>query len=72
VVMQNAGMASALAMTTLASSKAAIAAAIFGPWQNVSGSVLASWWRKRPANDFAQPKAAVAQPQTAETTTKDD
>lgn len=50
VGMQNGGMASGLAMTTLASSKAALAAAIFGPWQNVSGSLLASWWRKRPAS----------------------
>ena len=25
-----------------------VAAAIYGPWMNISGSVLASWWRKRP------------------------
>jgi len=49
VGMQNGGMASGLAMTTLASTKAALAAAIFGPWQNVTGSILASYWRKRPA-----------------------
>lgn len=47
VGMQNGGMASGLAMNTLMSSKAALAAAIFGPWQNVSGSILASYWRKR-------------------------
>lgn len=52
VGMQNGGMASALAMSTLASSKAALAAAIFGPWQNVSGSILASYWRKRRAKDL--------------------
>jgi len=46
--MQNGGMASGLAMNTLQSAKAALAAAIFGPWQNVSGSILASWWRRRP------------------------
>jgi BASS family bile acid:Na+ symporter len=49
VGMQNGGMASGLAMNTLSSAKAALAAAIFGPWQNVSGSILASWWRRRPA-----------------------
>jgi BASS family bile acid:Na+ symporter len=48
VGMQNGGMASGLAMNTLQSAKAALAAAIFGPWQNVSGSILASWWRRRP------------------------
>jgi len=49
VGMQNGGMASGLAMNTLHSMKAALAPAIFGPWQNVSGSILASWWRSRPA-----------------------
>jgi BASS family bile acid:Na+ symporter len=48
VGMQNGGMASGLAMNTLQSAQAALAAAIFGPWQNVSGSILASWWRRRP------------------------
>lgn len=49
VGMQNGGMASGLAMNTLQSAKAALAPAIFGPWMNVSGSILASYWRKRPA-----------------------
>jgi BASS family bile acid:Na+ symporter len=31
----------------LKSSDAALASAIFGPWMNISGSVLASFWRKR-------------------------
>jgi len=48
VGMQNGGLASGLAMNTLQSAKAALAAAIFGPWMNVSGSILASWWRRRP------------------------
>jgi BASS family bile acid:Na+ symporter len=48
VGMQNGGMASGLAMGTLQSAKAALAPAIFGPWQNVSGSILATWWRRRP------------------------
>jgi len=49
VGMQNGGMASGLAMNTLHSAKAALAPAIFGPWMNVSGSILATWWRGRPA-----------------------
>jgi BASS family bile acid:Na+ symporter len=47
VGMQNAGMASALALNTLGSASAALAPAIFGPWMNVSGSVLANFWRRK-------------------------
>jgi bile acid:Na+ symporter, BASS family len=47
VGLQNAGMASGLAISVLRSSDAGLAAAIFGPWMNISGSVLASWWRGR-------------------------
>jgi len=53
VGMQNGGLASGLAMNTLHSAKAALAAAIFGPWQNISGSILASWWRRRPVPPVA-------------------
>lgn len=48
VGMQNGGMASGIAMDVLRSASAALAPAIFGPWMNVSGSVLASWWRRKP------------------------
>jgi BASS family bile acid:Na+ symporter len=47
VGMQNGGMASGIAMEVLKSAKAALAPAIFGPWMNISGSILASWWRRR-------------------------
>jgi BASS family bile acid:Na+ symporter len=47
VGMQNGGMATGIAMGVLNSAKAALAPAIFGPWMNISGSVLASWWRRR-------------------------
>jgi BASS family bile acid:Na+ symporter len=50
VGLQNAGMASGLAISVLKSAEAGLAPAIFGPWMNVSGSVLASWWRARPAS----------------------
>ncbi len=49
VGMQNGGMASGIAMDVLRSTSAALAPAIFGPWMNISGSVLANWWRRRPA-----------------------
>jgi BASS family bile acid:Na+ symporter len=47
VGMQNGGMATGIAMEVLKSAKAALAPAIFGPWMNISGSILASWWRRR-------------------------
>jgi bile acid:Na+ symporter, BASS family len=47
VGMQNGGMASGLAMSVLKSAPAALASAVFGPWQNVSGSILANYWRKK-------------------------
>jgi len=56
VGMQNGGMASALAMNVLGSANAALAPALFGPWMNVSGSVLATWWHARPVpGDGAEP-----------------
>jgi len=48
VGMQNGGMGSALAINVLKSADAALAPAIFGPWMNVTGSALASFWRRRP------------------------
>lgn len=48
VGLQNGGMATALAINTLKDPLAALAPAIFGPWMNISGSVLASWWGARP------------------------
>ncbi|MDZ7721812.1 MAG: bile acid:sodium symporter family protein [candidate division KSB1 bacterium] len=49
VGMQNGGMASGLAMTVLKSANAALAPAIFGPWMNISGSMLSTWWHRKPA-----------------------
>jgi BASS family bile acid:Na+ symporter len=55
VGMQNGGMATGLAMNVLKSVDAALAPAIFGPWMNIAGAVLASWWRKRPSGRSAPP-----------------
>jgi BASS family bile acid:Na+ symporter len=53
VGLQNGGMASGLAINVLQSPAAALAPAIFGPWMNISGSILASWWHRRPVGDEA-------------------
>lgn len=58
VGMQNGGMASGLAMGVLKSADAALAPAIFGPWMNISGSILATWWRKRPVSANPAPLSA--------------
>jgi BASS family bile acid:Na+ symporter len=57
VGMQNGGMASGLAMNVIKSSATALAPAIFGPWQNVSGSILATWWHRKPADH--RPKSEI-------------
>lgn len=48
VGMQNSGLAASLA-TTHFSPVAALPAAIFSVWHNISGSLLASYWARRPA-----------------------
>ncbi len=48
VGMQNGGMSAGLAMNVLHNAKTALAAVVFGPWMNVSGSLLATWWRRKP------------------------
>jgi len=63
VGMQNGGMASGIAIDVLKSTSAALAPAIFGPWMNVSGSLLAGWWRRRPVRPkpvSGAPEASVA------------
>jgi BASS family bile acid:Na+ symporter len=57
VGMQNGGLASGIAVDVLKSTSAALAPAIFGPWQNISGSILASFWRRRPVSGSLSPKS---------------
>ena len=47
VGMQNGGMATGLAMDVLKSHVAALPPNLFGTWMNISGSVLANWWKRR-------------------------
>ena len=48
VGMQNGGLASALAKEMGKIATVGLAPAIFGPLMNVTGSVLASWWHRKP------------------------
>lgn len=50
VGMQNGGMATGLAFDVLQSARAAMGSATFGPWSAITASVLASWWRREPAD----------------------
>ena len=38
-----------VAMNVLHSAGAGLAAVVFGPWMNISGALLAEWWKRRPA-----------------------
>lgn len=48
VGIQNGSMASGLAGAVGQLGTMGLAAAIFSPWMNISGSILANYWRKRP------------------------
>ena len=57
VGMQNAGLASGLALAMGKLATAGLAPAIFGPVMNVTGSTLASWWHNRiPKEDIEEQK----------------
>ena len=47
VGMQNAGLASGIALEMGRIATMGLAPAVFGPWMNISGSSLATWWRDR-------------------------
>ncbi|HEV2479457.1 MAG TPA: bile acid:sodium symporter family protein [Puia sp.] len=53
VGLQNGGMASGLAGSMGKLGTVGLAAAVFSPWMNISGSILANYWRNRPAEDRA-------------------
>jgi BASS family bile acid:Na+ symporter len=48
VGLQNGGMASGIAGSLGKLGTMGLAAAIFSPWMNVSGSILANYWKQRP------------------------
>ncbi|UJH67340.1 bile acid:sodium symporter family protein [Allomuricauda sp. SCSIO 65647] len=47
VGMQNAGLASGIALEMGKLATMGLASAVFGPWMNISGSSLATWWRDK-------------------------
>ena len=51
VGMQNAGLASGIALTMNKIATVGLAAAVFGPWMNISGSSLATLWRSIPLKE---------------------
>jgi BASS family bile acid:Na+ symporter len=51
VGMQNAGLASGLALTMGKMATAGLAPAIFGPMMNITGSFVSSWWHSRPPDE---------------------
>jgi bile acid:Na+ symporter, BASS family len=51
VGMQNGGLASGLALQMGKVATVGLAPAIFGPLMNITGSVLANWWRDRSAGE---------------------
>jgi BASS family bile acid:Na+ symporter len=51
VGIQNGGMATALALGSLHSPAAALAAAVFGPWSALAAAMLAVVWSRRPPQD---------------------
>jgi len=51
VGLQNGGMASGLAGGMGKLGTVGLPAAVFSPWMNISGSILANYWRKKPVDD---------------------
>lgn len=56
VGMQNAGLASGIAKEMGKIATVGLAAAVFGPFMNITGSVLASYWHRKPPKDELENK----------------
>jgi BASS family bile acid:Na+ symporter len=54
---QNGGMASGLAGKMGMLGTLGLAPAVFSPWQNFAGSILANHWRRRPPKDIEASEA---------------
>lgn len=48
VGLQNGGLAQGFSLKMGKIGTMGLAAIVFGTWMNISGSVLANWWRRRP------------------------
>jgi len=62
VGMQNGGLASGLAKEMGKMATVGLAPAIFGPLMNVTGSILASWWHRKPPKDRSPAATVSAEP----------
>jgi len=51
VGLQNGGMASGLAGSMGKLGTVGLPAAVFSPWMNISGSILANYWRRKPVKE---------------------
>ena len=54
VGLQNGGMASGIAGSMGKLGTVGLAAAVFSPWMNISGSLLANYWKRRPLEPQSQ------------------
>lgn len=54
VGLQNGGMASGIAGSMGKLGTVGLPAAVFSPWMNISGSLLANYWRKRPVDQIKE------------------
>ena len=61
VGMQNGGLASGIALEMGKVATIGLAPAVFGPWMNISGSSLATWWGERDPEAQPKPSAVVEQ-----------
>ncbi|GAB3988220.1 bile acid:sodium symporter family protein [Spirosoma daeguense] len=59
VGLQNGGMASGLAGSMGKLGTVGLPAAVFSPWMNISGSLLANYWRRRPVEEISDDEAVV-------------
>jgi BASS family bile acid:Na+ symporter len=72
VGLQNGGMASGLAGTMGKLATVGLAAAVFGSWMNISGSILANYWKRRPvAPDRPADEGAAPVPVSSHRSTLD-
>jgi len=61
VGMQNGGLASGIALEMGKVATIGLAPAVFGPWMNISGSSLATWWRDKDSDKKESPNDARIQ-----------
>jgi BASS family bile acid:Na+ symporter len=65
VGLQNGGMASGIAGSMGKLGTVGLAAAVFSPWMNISGSILANYWRRYPAVPAAPISSGRREPGSA-------